>query len=203
MAVCESDVADCRYFGIFKRGSRPSAEESSWMYQIDLLPATLRRHSGSAFARAPAVAVKEACTMRKPVGTRTIRLAGNFLLSTGAIAMLPPRIMAQKADVQASSNSTSSTQSAGYANTGSVDFPTGSQSQGQSQSQSQGQSQSQSAATSSAGSNQDDWVHRWMRTVDKARASQPHFVSPFVTTHVILVQQFRYDMSWQQDPAGG
>src|SRR3984893_18174356 len=129
--------------------------------------------------------------MRKPVGTRTIRLAGNFLLSTGAIAMLPPRIMAQNADVQASSNSTSSTQSAGYANTGSGDFPTGSQ------------SQSQSAATSSAGSNQDDWVHRWMRTVAKARASQPHFVSPFVTTHVILVQQFRYDMSWQQDPAGG
>src|ERR1700730_4339370 len=182
MAVCESDVADCRYFGIFKRGSRPSAEESSWIYQIDLLPATLRRHSGAAFARAPAVAVKEACTMRKPVGTRTIRLAGNFLLSTGAIAMLPPRIMAQNADVQASSNSTSSTQSAGYANTGSVDFPTGSQSQsqGQSQSQSQGQSQSQSqsAATSSAGSNQDDWVHRWMRTLDTSRSRPPHFVSP-------------------------
>ena len=45
-----------------------------------------------------------------------------------------------------------------------------------------------------------DWVHAWMRTVDKVRASQPHFVSPIVTTHVILVQQFRYDMSWQQDP---
>ena len=45
-----------------------------------------------------------------------------------------------------------------------------------------------------------DWVHRWMRTVDKVRASQPHFVSPIVTTHVMLVQQFRYDMSWQQDP---
>jgi len=42
-----------------------------------------------------------------------------------------------------------------------------------------------------------------MRTVDKARASQPHFVSPLVTTHVILVQQFRYDMSWQHDPTGG
>jgi hypothetical protein len=42
-----------------------------------------------------------------------------------------------------------------------------------------------------------------MRTVDKARASQPHFVSPIVTTHVLLVEQFRYDMSWQQDPAGG
>jgi hypothetical protein len=41
------------------------------------------------------------------------------------------------------------------------------------------------------------------RKVDQARASQPHFVSPMVTTHVMLVQQFRYDMSWQQDPAGG
>jgi len=42
-----------------------------------------------------------------------------------------------------------------------------------------------------------------MRKVDEARASQPHFVSPIVTTHVILVQQYRYDMSWQQDPAAG
>jgi hypothetical protein len=46
------------------------------------------------------------------------------------------------------------------------------------------------------------WVHRWLRKVDEARASQPHFVSPIVTTHVILVQQYRYDMSWQQDPPG-
>src|SRR5580704_8908812 len=38
---------------------------------------------------------------------------------------------------------------------------------------------------------------------DEARASQPHFVSPIVTTHVMLVQQYRYDMSWQQDPAAG
>jgi hypothetical protein len=50
---------------------------------------------------------------------------------------------------------------------------------------------------------QDDWVHSWMRKVDEARASQPHFVSPIVTTHVMLVQQYRYDMSWQQDPSGG
>jgi hypothetical protein len=48
-----------------------------------------------------------------------------------------------------------------------------------------------------------DWVHAWMSKVDKVRASQPHFVSPIVTTHVMLVQQFRYDMSWQQDPSGG
>jgi hypothetical protein len=31
---------------------------------------------------------------------------------------------------------------------------------------------------------------------------QPHFVSPIVTTHVMLVQQYRYDMSWQQDAVG-
>jgi hypothetical protein len=50
---------------------------------------------------------------------------------------------------------------------------------------------------------QNDWVRFWMRNVDAARASQPHFVSPIVTTHVMLVQQYRYDMSWQQDPSGG
>jgi hypothetical protein len=48
-----------------------------------------------------------------------------------------------------------------------------------------------------------DWVHRWLHKVDEARASQPHFVSPIVTNHVMLVQQYRYDMSWQQDPSGG
>jgi hypothetical protein len=55
-------------------------------------------------------------------------------------------------------------------------------------------------ATNSGGS---DWIHAWLRKVDQVRASQPHFVSPIVTTHVMLVQQYRYDMSWQQDPAGG
>jgi hypothetical protein len=50
---------------------------------------------------------------------------------------------------------------------------------------------------------QDDWVHAWARKVDEARASQPHFVSPIVTTHVMLVQQYRYDISWQQDPSAG
>jgi hypothetical protein len=42
-----------------------------------------------------------------------------------------------------------------------------------------------------------------MRKVDEARARQPHFVSPIVTTHVMLVEQYRYDMSWQQDPLRG
>jgi hypothetical protein len=57
-----------------------------------------------------------------------------------------------------------------------------------------------SLATNASGN---DWVHRWLRRVDQARASQPHFVSPIITTHVMLVQQYRYDTSWQQDPSGG
>jgi hypothetical protein len=52
-------------------------------------------------------------------------------------------------------------------------------------------------------SNQGDWVQRWIRTVDEARASQPHFVAPIVTTHVVLVEQYRYDISRQQDGVGG
>jgi len=61
----------------------------------------------------------------------------------------------------------------------------------------------QNPPTQATNSSDSDWVHAWMRKVDEARASQPHFVSPIVTTHVILVQQYRYDMSWQQDPAAG
>ena len=67
-----------------------------------------------------------------------------------------------------------------------------------------------SAATADSASNQDSvsnnddsgWVRAWMKIAAKARASQPHFVAPIVTTHVMLVQQYRYDMSWQQDPNG-
>jgi hypothetical protein len=51
-------------------------------------------------------------------------------------------------------------------------------------------------------SNQDDWLQRWMRTVDEARASQPHYVAPIVTTHVVLVEQYRYDFSRQRDANG-
>jgi hypothetical protein len=47
-----------------------------------------------------------------------------------------------------------------------------------------------------------DWVRSWMGRVAKARASQPHFVSPLVTTHVMLVQQYRFDISRQGDPTG-
>src|SRR6266853_36732 len=60
----------------------------------------------------------------------------------------------------------------------------------------------QNVAICSNSDHQEDWVQAWMRKVAEARASQPHFVSPIVTTHVMLVQQYRYDMSWQQDPVG-
>ena len=42
-----------------------------------------------------------------------------------------------------------------------------------------------------------DWVHRWLRMVDSTRAAQPHYVAPLVTTHILLVQQYRFDSSWQ------
>ena len=45
---------------------------------------------------------------------------------------------------------------------------------------------------------QDDWVSRWLRRVDTARAEQPHYVAPLITTHVLLVQQFRFDSFFQQ-----
>ena len=46
-------------------------------------------------------------------------------------------------------------------------------------------------------STEDTWVRRWLRMVDKTRTEQPHYVAPLVTTHVLLVQQFRFDSSWQ------
>jgi hypothetical protein len=62
---------------------------------------------------------------------------------------------------------------------------------------------SSNAATHVAKGKEDNgWLHTWLTAVDKARASQPHFIAPIVTTHVILVQQYRYDMSWQQDSPG-
>jgi hypothetical protein len=117
----------------------------------------------------------------------TTRLASVLFLASGAMFTLAPRIMAQTADKNCESVATSSMQACGDAHTGSASFA----------------SASESGATATGGSKQNDWVHRWMRTVDKARASQPHFVAPIVTTHVMLVQQYRYDMAWQQDPVGG
>jgi hypothetical protein len=56
--------------------------------------------------------------------------------------------------------------------------------------------------TETDSSNHDDWLSRWFTRVDEARASQPHYVAPIVTTHVVLVEQYRYDMSRQRDSSG-
>jgi len=59
-----------------------------------------------------------------------------------------------------------------------------------------------SAAAAPAVPGQGSWLDRWMQTVDEARASQPHYVAPIVTTHVVLVEQYRYDISRQHDASG-
>jgi len=46
-----------------------------------------------------------------------------------------------------------------------------------------------------------DWVHKWLHIVDTTRAKQPHTAAPLITTHVALVQQYRFDTQYQE--AGG
>jgi hypothetical protein len=60
----------------------------------------------------------------------------------------------------------------------------------------------QDGSAASDATSQDDWLTRWTKRVDDARASQPHYVAPIVTTHVVLVEQYRYDLSRQQDANG-
>lgn len=47
-----------------------------------------------------------------------------------------------------------------------------------------------------------DWVHHWLGNVDRARSEQPHYVAPLITTHVLLVEQFRFDTQYQQSRTG-
>ena len=116
--------------------------------------------------------------------TWTIRLAITLFFASRVLFTQLPRIMAQTTDTPCAS-SVPSSQAFGYANTSSAATSSGNE------------------ESTTSESNQNDWVHAWMRKADEARASQPHFVSPIVTTHVMLVQQYRFDMSWQQDPTGG
>jgi hypothetical protein len=119
-----------------------------------------------------------------------IRLAIILLLGSWETFTQSPRVMAQTAEKLCASDDPGP-QDCEYADAGSVANLSGNE------------GDSQGGPNASAGSNQNDWVHAWMRKVDEARASQPHFVSPIFTTHVMLVQQYRFDMSWQQDPSGG
>ena len=123
--------------------------------------------------------------MGKPVWR--IRLVNLLLLASGGMFALSSRMMAQTSEIPCASSGATSMQPCEHPSARSA----------------ASSAESESGTTTSAGSDQNDWVHRWMRTVDKARASQPHFVAPIVTTHVMLVEQYRYDMAWQQDPVGG
>jgi hypothetical protein len=117
---------------------------------------------------------------------RTTRLATILLSACAAIFPLIPKVIAQTPNADCTTESTSSTKACEAGTTSSVLMS----------------SERESATTSSAGLDQKDWVHRWMRTVDQARASQPHYVAPLITTHVVLVEQYRFDSSWQTNSNG-
>ena len=88
------------------------------------------------------------------------RLAIILLSVSGAMGTLSSRLMAQTTDTQCALTVPSS-QACRYADSGSVAVLSCSE------------GESQSGVTASAGPNQNDWVHAWMRKVDEARASQP------------------------------
>jgi hypothetical protein len=60
----------------------------------------------------------------------------------------------------------------------------------------------QQPAFQAASHSQETWVNRWLQMVDKTRAEQPHNAAPLITTHVLLVQQFRFDAFYQTDASG-
>src|ERR1700735_4352435 len=55
-----------------------------------------------------------------------------------------------------------------------------------------------STPQASSADNNNDWLHKWLKTVDETREKQPHYVAPLITTHVLLVQQFRFDSYYQE-----
>ena len=59
---------------------------------------------------------------------------------------------------------------------------------------------SEGSTSAAVSENKNTWVDRWLQRVDQARSEQPHTVAPLVTTHVLLVQQFRFDSLHQQAP---
>lgn len=48
----------------------------------------------------------------------------------------------------------------------------------------------------------DSFLGQWFDRVDQARASQPQWAAPLMTTPALLVQQFRYDF-WDQHVGNG
>jgi hypothetical protein len=128
-----------------------------------------------------------------------------LFLITVAVFALSPGIMAQTGDDPPCAHEVAgSMQACGNANTaGAVSSVDENESRTATPEASNQASTGASNQAVPVASNQGDWVQHWMRTVDEARAGQPHFVAPIVTTHVVLVEQYRYDISRQQDGIGG
>ena len=57
-------------------------------------------------------------------------------------------------------------------------------------------------APSASPSAAQDFVAEWLERSDAAKESQPHWMTPVITVTPRLEQEFRYDQSWQQRPAG-
>jgi hypothetical protein len=47
-----------------------------------------------------------------------------------------------------------------------------------------------------------DFLDRWLAGVARAQADQPHWMPPIVTVSGQLLQQVRYDISWQTPTTG-
>ena len=140
--------------------------------------------------------------MGKP--TRTTQLTSVLFLIAVAVFGLPPRLMAQTGDTPCGHDVAGSVRACGDVNAArTVSSVSESESRTAAPEASNQASSGASNQASTGASNQGDWMQRWTRTVDDARASQPHFVAPIVTTHVVLVEQYRYDISRQQDGVGG
>jgi hypothetical protein len=126
-----------------------------------------------------------------------------FLIAVAVLA-LSPGIVAQTGDPPCADDVAGAMQACGNVNAAAaVSSVNESESRTATPEASSQASPGVSNQASPGASNQDDWVQRWLRTVDEARASQPHFVAPIVTTHVVLVEQYRYDISRQHDGVGG
>ena len=57
------------------------------------------------------------------------------------------------------------------------------------------------AQTASSSSDHGFW-RRWFERSDRAKAAQPHWITPLATTTPRLEQEFRFDTVWQRKPDG-
>jgi hypothetical protein len=140
--------------------------------------------------------------MGKPA--RTTQLTRVLFLITVAMLARSPGIMAQTGDTPCEPDLAGSTQACGNASTArAVSSVNESDSSTATPEASNQASTGASNQASPGASNQGDWVQRWMRTVDEARASHLYYVVSSATTHFVIVRQYRYDLSSHQDGAGG